>query len=114
MALTLADKVTLLRLGFAPAIVAAYLWLPIEHMLCFWVTGWLCAFAEYSDLADGRIARKRGEVSDFGKLADPFCDVIYRMSVFLVYLLPAGGVGYPVFPSAAGNDHGIPDASALA
>jgi CDP-diacylglycerol--glycerol-3-phosphate 3-phosphatidyltransferase len=113
MALTLADKVTMLRLALAPAIVAAYLLLPIDHMLCFWVAGWLCAFAEYSDLADGRIARRRGEVSDFGKLADPFCDVIYRMSVFLVYLLPAGGVGYPVWPSGT-NDHGVPDASALA
>ncbi len=96
MAMTLADKVTLARLALAPAIVCAYLLLPIDRSLCFWVAGVLCALAEYTDLLDGRIARARNEVSDFGKLADPFCDVIYRLSVFLVLLLPAGGSGYPV------------------
>jgi CDP-diacylglycerol--glycerol-3-phosphate 3-phosphatidyltransferase len=96
MALTLADRITLARLLIAPAIVVSYLYLPIEHHWCFWVAGWLCAVAEYTDLLDGRIARQRGEVSDFGKLADPFCDVIYRLAVFMVLLLPAGGIGYAV------------------
>jgi CDP-diacylglycerol--glycerol-3-phosphate 3-phosphatidyltransferase len=96
MALTLADKVTLVRLALMPLAVGAYLFLPIHHCLCFWVCGWLCAFAEISDYADGKIARARGEVSDFGKLADPFCDVIYRIGMFLVFLLPVAGVGYPV------------------
>jgi phosphatidylglycerophosphate synthase len=97
MALTLADKITLARLGLMPLAVGAYLFLPIHHCLCFWVCGWLCAFAEISDYVDGKVARARGEVSDFGKLADPFCDVIYRMGMFMVFLLPAAGVGYPVF-----------------
>jgi phosphatidylglycerophosphate synthase len=44
----------------------------------------------------GSAAGSRGEVSDFGKLADPFCDVIYRMGMFLVFLLPVAGVGYPI------------------
>jgi CDP-diacylglycerol--glycerol-3-phosphate 3-phosphatidyltransferase len=96
MAIALADKVTLARLVITPLIVGSYLLLPVDYCLCFWVPGLLCALAEYTDLADGRIARRRNEVSDFGKLADPFCDVIYRISVFLVYLLPAGGVGYVV------------------
>jgi phosphatidylglycerophosphate synthase len=91
---TLADKVTLARLGLMPLIVASYLLLPMEYHLCFWAAGLLCAVAEYTDLMDGRIARRRGEVSDFGKLADPFCDVFYRIGVFLVMLLPAGGIGY--------------------
>ena len=106
MAMTLADKVTLARLGLAPLIVAAYLLLPVGYSLCFWGAGVLCAIAEYTDLLDGRIARARGEVSDFGKLADPFCDVIYRLSVFLVLLLPAGGVGYPV--AIGVDDYGSP------
>lgn len=96
MALTLADKITLVRLGLMPLAVGAYLWLPIHHCLCFWVCGWLCAFAEFSDYVDGKVARARGEVSDFGKLADPFCDVVYRIGMFLVFLLPAAGVGYPI------------------
>ena len=36
------------------------------------------------------MARARNEVSDFGKLADPFCDVFYRQAVFLLMLLPPG------------------------
>ena len=106
MAMTLADKVTLARLGLAPLIVCAYLLLPTDYNLCYWGAGLLCGIAEYTDLLDGRIARARGEVSDFGKLADPFCDVIYRLSVFLVLLLPAGGLGYPI--ALAGDDAGSP------
>ena len=96
MALTLADKITLARLGLMPLAVASYLFLPIHHCLAFWFCGWICAFAEITDYLDGKIARARGEVSDFGKLADPFCDVIYRIGIFLVYLLPIAGVGYPI------------------
>ena len=94
--MTLADRVTLARLGLMPVIVVAYLALP--PWLGFWVVGWTCALAEYTDLLDGRIARARDEVSDFGKLADPFCDVIYRIGVFLVFLLPAGGTAFAVGP----------------
>lgn len=103
MGMTLADKVTLARLWLAPVIVAAYLLLPIQYSLCFWAAGLLCGVAEFTDYLDGKIARSRKEVSDFGKLADPFCDVFYRLSVFFVLLLPAGGQGYPV-PTALADD----------
>jgi CDP-diacylglycerol--glycerol-3-phosphate 3-phosphatidyltransferase len=107
---TLADQVTLARLGLMPLIVAAYLLLPMEYHLCFWVAAFLCALAEYTDLMDGRIARRRGEVSDFGKLADPFCDVIYRIGVFFVLLLPAGGIGYPVLAAGSALPAPLPSA----
>jgi phosphatidylglycerophosphate synthase len=99
--MTLADKFTLARIVLAPLVIAAYLLLPVTWSLCFWVAGWLAAFAEYTDLIDGRVARRRKEVSDFGKLADPFCDVFYRIAVFFVFMLPAGGVGYPVIADGA-------------
>jgi CDP-diacylglycerol---glycerol-3-phosphate 3-phosphatidyltransferase len=103
--MTLADQVTLARLGLMPVIVAAYLLIPAP--LCLWIVGWMCALAEYTDLLDGRIARRRGEVSDFGKLADPFCDVIYRIGVFLAFLLPAGiASSHPAF--AVSMDDGGP------
>jgi CDP-diacylglycerol--glycerol-3-phosphate 3-phosphatidyltransferase len=96
MGLTLADKITLARLGLMPLAVIAYLYFPIDYCLAFWTCGFICALAEITDYVDGKVARSRGEVSDFGKLADPFCDVIYRIGLFLVYLLPVAGVGYPV------------------
>lgn len=92
--LTLADRFTLARLVLAPVIVAAYLLLPVDYQIVFWVCGALCGFAELTDFLDGRVARARREVSDFGKLADPFCDVFYRLAMFMVMLLPIGGVGY--------------------
>mgnify|MGYP001065615467 CR=1 FL=1 len=92
--LTLADRCTLARLVIAPIIALAYVLLPTEPVIVFWVVGLLCGLAEITDFLDGRIARARCEVSDFGKLADPFCDVFYRLTVFMVYLLPVGGVGY--------------------
>ena len=42
---------------------------------------------EASDAFDGAVARKRGEVSDFGKLFDPFADTFARLSYFLCFAL---------------------------
>ena len=92
--MTLADKFTLARLFFAPIVVVAYLLLPLEYAIVFWAVAVLGAIAELTDLFDGKIARARNEVSDFGKLADPFCDVFYRLAIFMVFLLPVGGVGW--------------------
>ena len=47
----------------------------------------LLAFAELTDYFDGYFARKRGEVSDFGKLFDPFCDVLLHITVFFCFAL---------------------------
>jgi CDP-diacylglycerol--glycerol-3-phosphate 3-phosphatidyltransferase len=43
--------------------------------------------SEISDLLDGKIARARNEVSDFGKLADPFSDVLVRITYFLCFVI---------------------------
>ena len=91
--ITLADRVTLARIALAPLAAAAYLFLPMQGFLCLLVCGIICGIAEATDFYDGKIARARGEVSDFGKLADPFCDVFYRIFMFMILLLPAGGVG---------------------
>jgi CDP-diacylglycerol--glycerol-3-phosphate 3-phosphatidyltransferase len=84
--ITLADRVTLARLVLAPIAVASYLTVPGLTGLV--ITGLICGLAETTDWLDGRIARARREVSDFGKLADPFCDVFYRLSMLMVMLLP--------------------------
>lgn len=42
--------------------------------------------ASLTDLYDGRIARKREEVSDFGKLLDPIADKILILSAFLAFV----------------------------
>lgn len=46
----------------------------------------LIAFAEFTDYLDGHEARKHNEVSDFGKLFDPFCDIVLHMIAFICYM----------------------------
>lgn len=39
--------------------------------------------SELTDLFDGYMARKRGQVTDLGKILDPMADSIYRDTIFL-------------------------------
>jgi CDP-diacylglycerol---glycerol-3-phosphate 3-phosphatidyltransferase len=46
----------------------------------------LFIFGEISDFLDGIAARRKNEVSDFGKLIDPMADVIFHLTLFLIFL----------------------------
>lgn len=50
-----------------------------------WALALLLAI-EATDFLDGRIARKHGMVSDFGKLLDPLMDSLARFTVFATFL----------------------------
>lgn len=43
--------------------------------------------SELTDLLDGKIARSRNEVSDFGKLYDPLSDTLVRITYFLCFVV---------------------------
>jgi len=47
----------------------------------------LLAFMEFTDYLDGHFARKHHEVSDFGKMFDPFADVIVHLTTFTSFVL---------------------------
>ena len=91
--MTAADKVTSLRLILAPVFFILYL-LPQTNIYGFknsprlmailWI---LFLVIELSDLLDGRIARSRNEVGDFGKLFDPFADTLVRITYFLCFVI---------------------------
>jgi CDP-diacylglycerol---glycerol-3-phosphate 3-phosphatidyltransferase len=67
----IANALTALRLGLVPVFVA---------LLLNGGPGWrIAAFAVFiaasvTDLLDGKIARQRGLITDFGKIADPIAD----------------------------------------
>jgi CDP-diacylglycerol--glycerol-3-phosphate 3-phosphatidyltransferase len=91
--MTIANRITIGRIASAPVIFAVYYftivrgWAPVPGIIAVWV---LFLVSESSDLVDGYIARKRGEVSDIGKLLDPFADVICRVTYFSLFT--AGGL----------------------
>src|SRR5574344_3117566 len=47
----------------------------------------LLTFMEFTDYLDGHFARKHNEVSDFGKMFDPFADVIVHLTTFACFML---------------------------
>ena len=84
----LSNKFTTMRLAFAPIFFLLYnipLWTHSEPLwkISSFVMIPLLAIFELTDYFDGYFARKNGEVSDFGKLYDPFADVILNLTVFL-------------------------------
>jgi CDP-diacylglycerol--glycerol-3-phosphate 3-phosphatidyltransferase len=46
----------------------------------------LLGFAEFTDFLDGFYARKEKAVTDFGKLFDPFADVILHLTAMFCYV----------------------------
>ena len=99
--MNLADKVTSARLILAPSFFVVYLLpgilpsffaLPMDGSLkgtvwsvpVLWV---IFVVSEITDMLDGMLARKRAEVSDFGKLFDPFADTLTQVSYFLCFVI---------------------------
>ena len=86
--MTLADRLTMSRLVLAPVFFAAYRWGaflgPIPYVAILWG---LFLLIEISDLLDGFAARRKGTVSDFGKLFDPYADVFARLTYFVCFAL---------------------------
>ncbi len=84
----LSNKITLARVVFAPIFFALY-YLPIwlQNEMLAKVSAYamipLLAIAQLTDYFDGHFARKYGEVSDFGKLFDPFADVMLNLTLFV-------------------------------
>jgi CDP-diacylglycerol--glycerol-3-phosphate 3-phosphatidyltransferase len=96
--MTTADKITSIRLFLAPVFFIIYL-LPTQDLIPGWSipglsAGWtvpvlwaLFIISEITDLVDGKAARSSNQVSDFGKLYDPFADVLVRITYFVCFVM---------------------------
>ena len=70
----IANALTVFRMALVPAFVAV-LFHGGGHLTSWRVWAWgVFALASITDRFDGEIARKRGLVTEFGKLADPIAD----------------------------------------
>ncbi|MDR2314602.1 MAG: CDP-diacylglycerol--glycerol-3-phosphate 3-phosphatidyltransferase [Spirochaetaceae bacterium] len=93
-----ADKITAIRILLAPVFCLVY-FPPFQTgggsapwtVPVLWI---IFGVSEITDMLDGFVARKLGEVSDFGKLFDPFADTLVQLSYFLCFVLD--GI-FPVF-----------------
>ena len=86
----IADIFTLIRIVLAPVFLIIYFipeWFGFGNVLSVWILLPLIIFAEFTDFLDGYFARKTNQVSDFGKLFDPFADVVLHLTVFFCYTL---------------------------
>jgi CDP-diacylglycerol--glycerol-3-phosphate 3-phosphatidyltransferase len=87
--MNLATMVTLSRIAIAP--VFAYFFIAGftggRTHLWVWVCVLLALLIEITDMVDGRIARARREVTDFGKVCDPVADSLARQTVFLSFMV---------------------------
>lgn len=83
-----ADFFTTVRLAFAPAFLILYMF-PVWTGKCAFVSACimmpLLGFAEFTDFLDGFFARREHAVSDFGKLFDPFADVVLHLTAFFCF-----------------------------
>lgn len=86
--LTLPNTLTLLRLASAPVFLALFFAEFLDPLgdrwrlvLCLGVV----ALSEASDLLDGWLARRYRQVSDFGKLMDPYADSAFRLTVLFSF-----------------------------
>jgi CDP-diacylglycerol--glycerol-3-phosphate 3-phosphatidyltransferase len=70
----LANELTMLRLLMVPAFAAVLFHEDGEVTAWRWAAFGLFAVASVTDLLDGDIARRRGLVTTFGKVADPIAD----------------------------------------
>lgn len=83
--MTTASKITLIRVAFIPLFMLLMYLSGGQPGLYMWLSFALFIIASLTDYVDGYIARKYGQVSDFGKFLDPLADkllVIAAMTMF--------------------------------
>lgn len=81
--MNLPNKLTILRIIFVPFMVAAML---IEFPFHYLVAGIIFGAASLTDYFDGKIARSRNLITNFGKFADPIADKILVISALVCFL----------------------------
>lgn len=84
----LSNKFTLARVIFAPFFLLLYfipIWTGKFAFISMFIIIPLLAIAEFTDYLDGHYARKHNEISDFGKIFDPFADVILHLTTFACF-----------------------------
>lgn len=81
--MNLPNKLTLLRIILVPFFIIAML---VNFSFHYLVAGCIFGIASVTDTLDGKIARSRNLVTDFGKFADPLADKILVLTALVCFL----------------------------
>lgn len=82
--MNLPNKLTVVRICMVPVFVFFMLaeFVPYRYILAFVIF----SLASYTDHLDGKIARSRNLITNFGKLMDPLADKILVMSALICFV----------------------------
>ena len=84
--MNLPNKLTMLRVLMVPLLIACFY---IKTSWWSYAAAGIFVLAYFTDMLDGKIARKRNLITDFGKLMDPMADKLLSVSA-LVMLTAVG------------------------
>ena len=83
--MTLASKITLLRIVFIPLYMVFMYLSGGESCLWMWLSLAVFILACVTDFIDGQIARRWNQVSDFGKFLDPLADKLLTIAAMVMF-----------------------------
>ena len=83
--MTLASKITLVRIAFIPLFMVFMYLSGGEAGLWMWLSLAVFVVASLTDYVDGQIARKFNQVSDFGKFLDPLADKLLVIAAMVMF-----------------------------
>ena len=86
--MNLANKLTIFRIILVPIMVlVAYIPMQAEFLninTSMWIMNFIFIIASITDKMDGTIARKRNQITTFGKFLDPLADKILVLTAMLI------------------------------
>ena len=85
MKLNLPNKLTVLRVFMVPFFMVFILYRPFGTTWSNIIAAAFFILTALTDLFDGKIARKRGLITDFGKFLDPLADKIMIIGAYLCF-----------------------------
>ena len=83
--MTLASKITMVRVAFIPVYMVLMYLSNGQSGLWMWLALAVFIVASLTDWVDGHIARKYNQTSDFGKFLDPLADKLLTISAMVMF-----------------------------
>lgn len=81
--------ITLARVIIAPVFACFFIagFTHAHTVAWIWICAALALLIEITDMIDGRVARARHQVTDFGKVFDPVADSLSRQTMFISFMV---------------------------